>query len=246
MSKLIIANWKMNMSAKAAMNFIPKIIKSKNLVAVAAPYTYLKRLQNKLPKYIKLSGQDVSVYESGSKTGDISAKMLKETGCAYCIVGHSERRIFKHETDKEINDKILNLLKVKIIPVLCVGENISQKRLGQTNKVLSKQLDGALNNIKKPGNFVIAYEPVWAITTFQKGKIKKSASVQDIKLAHVFIKQWLNKHFGREGKKIMVLYGGTVNPKNSFDILKLKEVDGALVGAASLKVSSFNAIIKFN
>jgi triosephosphate isomerase len=246
MSKLIIANWKMNMTAVSAMNFVTRISKSKNQVVIAPPYTFLKRLKSRLPSFVKLSAQDVSIYEGGSKTGEISAQMLKETGCSYCIVGHSERRIFKHETDEEINTKILNLLKFKIIPVLCIGENINQKKNGQTNKVLTKQLEGALKGIKKIGNFVIAYEPVWAISTFQTGKIKKSASLTDIKKAHAFIKNWLKKRFKSQAAKVKVLYGGTVNPENSQEMLKLKEVDGALVGAASLKVSSFNAIIKFN
>ena len=118
--------------------------------------------------------------------------------------------------------------------------------MGQTNKVLVGQLEGALKGIKKIGNFVIAYEPVWAISTFQTGKIKKSASLDNIKKAHIFIKNWLKKRFKSQSNKIKVLYGGTVTPQNSPEIFKLKVVDGALVGAASLKASSFNAIIKFN
>lgn len=242
MSKLIIANWKMNLTLAQAMNFVPKIKKSKNKVVVAAPYTFLKRLKNILPVYVKLAAQDVSVYVGGSKTGEISAKMLKEAGCSYCIVGHSERRIFKHETDKEFNIKIQNLQGENIIPVLCIGENKIERQKKLTNQVLARQLAGALANIKS-NKIVIAYEPVWAITTFQTGKIKKSASLQDIKLAHSFIKKWLLKRFGSKAKNIMVLYGGTVNPENSLEILKLKEVDGALVGAASLISSSFNDIV---
>jgi len=243
--KIIIANWKMNLSIKRSLEFIKKISKTKNEVVIAAPFTFLCEMSRHLKKKkIKLAGQNVSQFAAGAYTGDISAKMLKEEECSYCLVGHSERRIYFKETDKEINLKILQLLKYKIKPVLCLGENASQRAKKQTNRIIQKQLKSALKGVKNPQEILIAYEPIWAISTFQKGKIKRSASLNDIKEAHLIIKKMLVYLYGKKARQIKILYGGTVNPQNSQGILALKEVDGALVGGASLKIPSLNAIIK--
>lgn len=239
MSKIIIANWKMNLTVGESLKYIKALKNSKNEVAIAAPFTFLADLKKNIgKKKIKLSGQDVSRYEVGAFTGEVSAKMLKEAGCNYCLVGHSERRVYFQETDQEINQKIKNLLKYKITPVICVGENAGQRQKGLTKQILKAQLTAALQGIKNI-SLIIAYEPVWAISTFQKGKKIKSAGIFDIISVHNYIRSLLPKN----SHNIKIIYGGTVNPENSQAILSLQEVDGVLVGGASLKVSSFNDII---
>jgi triosephosphate isomerase len=136
------------------------------------------------------------------------------------------------------------LLGCQIKPVLCVGENLAQRKKGQIHQVLKRQITSALKKVKKISDILIAYEPVWAISTFQKGKIKQAATIIDIIEAHTFIREILVKMNKNQAKSVKILYGGTVNPQNSRQILSLKQVNGALVGGASLKFSSFNAIIK--
>lgn len=243
MTKLIIANWKMNLSVGEAVKYVRALKVGKAQLAIAAPFTFLTELKKVSDKKVKLSGQDVSQYEVGAYTGEISAKMLKEAGCAYCLVGHSERRVYFQETDQDINLKIKNLLSHKITPILCVGENAKQKATGQTKSVILQQLKIALAGIKSSA-VIIAYEPVWAISTFQTGKKKQSAGIFDIIEAHNFIHSCLQKIYGHQAARIKIIYGGTVNSENSQAILSLAEVNGVLVGGASLKVSGFNDIIK--
>jgi triosephosphate isomerase len=240
MKKIIIANWKMNLSVSDGISFIKDLKPSKAEVVIAAPFTFLADLQKaKQGVQFKLAGQNVASYAVGAYTGEISAKMLKELGCAYCLVGHSERRIYFNETDSQVNQKVKNLLAVKITPVICIGETAKQRKNGLTKQVLKSQLKGALVGINN-APVIIAYEPVWAISTFQQGKNVKSAELKDIITAHVYIRSLLLDYKA----KFRVIYGGTVDPQNSRLILSQKEVDGALVGGASLKVSSFNAIIQ--
>jgi triosephosphate isomerase len=238
--KIVIANWKMNLSIGESVKFI-KAVKIKNSeVVIAAPFTFLPGLAKLVKQQkIKLAGQNVCQFSEGAYTGEISAKMLKELACSYCLVGHSERRIYFKETDVQVNQKVINLLANKITPVICIGETADERKSGLTKQVLKTQLLGALKGIKNVP-LIIAYEPVWAISTFQKGKNVQSAKLNDIISAHIFIKSLLSDYKA----KIRVIYGGTVNSENCGEILRLKEVDGALVGGASLKVSSFNAIIQ--
>lgn len=243
--KIIIANWKMNLTIKKSLEFIKKVKPGKNKVVIAAPYTFLCELSKQLQKKkIKLAAQDVAQFEEGAYTGEVSAEMLRRIKCSYCLVGHSERRIYFKETDKVINQKVKQLLDEKIKVVICIGETDQERNKGLTKRVLKKQLTLALKGIREINNILVAYEPVWAISTFQKGKSKRSAEIQDIIEAHLYIKKVLRNLYGGKAMKIKVLYGGTVKPQNSREILSLKEVDGALVGGASLKVSSFNAILK--
>lgn len=242
--KIVIANWKMNLSVQKALVFIKNLPKTKNEIVIAAPYTFLSGIAQLRNKKIKLAAQNVSQFTEGAYTGEISAKMLKESGCTHCLVGHSERRIYFQENDKMVNRKIINLLSSNIKPIVCVGENALERKKNLTKKIINNQLRLALTGIKDPKNIIIAYEPVWAISTFQKGKNIKSAGIFDIIEVHNYIKRALADIYKNKAKQIRVIYGGTVNPKNSQQILGLKEVDGALVGGASLKVSSFNAIIR--
>ena len=240
MSKTLIANWKMNLTVGESLKYI-EILKRRNAeVVLAAPFTFLLKIktlagQNK----IKLAAQNVSQFTEGAYTGEVSAKMLKEAGCSYCLVGHSERRIYFQENDTQVNQKVKNLLQYKITPIICIGETAQQRSKGLTKRVIKAQLKVSLAGIKNVP-LLIAYEPVWAISTFQKGKIIKSAGINDIIAAHNYIRSLLPAY----SRNFKVIYGGTVNPQNSKAILGLKQVDGALVGGASLKVSSFNAIIQ--
>jgi len=243
--KIIIANWKMNLSLKESLSFVNNLKHSNNKAIIAAPFVFLFDLKKTIKgSNIALSAQNVSHFESGAYTGEISAKMLKEVGCSYCLVGHSERRIYFQETDHMINQKIKRLLEHKIKPVLCIGENIQERKKGLTKQIIKNQLILGLKSIKNPGPILIAYEPVWAISTFQKGKIKYSAQIKDIIEAHVFIKSIIKKLYKSKARQIKILYGGTVNPQNANEILSPKEIDGALVGGASLNFPSLNAIIK--
>jgi len=243
--KIIIANWKMNLGLKESMSFVKNLKSAQNKVIIAAPFTFLPILKKELvKKSIMLAGQNVSAFKAGAYTGEISAKMLKDAGSRYCLVGHSERRFYFQETDRMINQKIKRLLEYKICPVFCIGENAQERGRGLTMQIIKKQLTLGLKYIKGPARILIAYEPVWAISTFQKGKVKHSARPEDIEEAHLFIKNILKKMYKNKADKIKILYGGTVSPQNAKGILGLKEVDGALVGGASLKFSSFNAIIK--
>jgi triosephosphate isomerase len=189
-----------------------------------------------------LAAQNVSAFESGAYTGEVSAQMLREFGVKYCLVGHSERRIYFRESDLEIQQKLEQLLKVNIIPVLCFGETAKERQAKQTMAVIRKQLS-ILKKVKNPEKIILAYEPVWAISTFQKSKVKKSASDNEIESVHVSIKEHLVKLLGASGRKIPLLYGGSVNADNSKGFLNLDVVDGALVGAASIDSKSFMAII---
>lgn len=245
MKKVIIANWKMNLSIAKSLDYVKHLKKSQNEVVIAAPYTFLCELAKKADKKkIKLAAQDVAQFSQGAYTGEVSAQMLKKIGCTYCLVGHSERRIYFKETDEQINQKIMRLLENKIKPVLCLGETAAQRNKKMTKEVIKSQLGKALKNIKNPEGMLVAYEPVWAISTFQKSKKPQAAEISDIVEAHLYIKKVLKSLLKNKVKKIRVIYGGTVNPANAGTILKLKEVDGALVGGASLKSSSFNAIMQ--
>ena len=235
----------MNLSIKKGLEFIKKVKPYKNKVVIAAPYTFLCELSKKInKKKIKLAAQDVAQFEEGAYTGEVSAEMLRRIKCSYCLVGHSERRIYFNETDKVINQKIKQLFDEKIKVVLCIGETDKERNKGLTKQILKKQLTLALKGVKETNKILVAYEPVWAISTFQKGKIKKSAQIKDIIEAHLYIRKVLKSLYGKKSAQIKILYGGTVKSQNSKEILTLKEVDGALVGGASLKVSSFNAILK--
>jgi triosephosphate isomerase len=243
--KLIIANWKMNLSIKKSLEFVKKVKKTKNQVGIAAPYTFLCEMQKALAhKKIKLAAQDVAKFKEGAYTGEVSAKMLKKLNCTYCLVGHSERRIYFSENDKNVNEKIKQLIANGIKPVLCIGEKASERNKKLTKRVLNKQLKIALQGVTNIDKVIIAYEPIWAISTFQKGKNKKSATMDDIIEVHQYIKKVLTSLYKNKASKVKILYGGSVNPANSKEILGLKEVDGALVGGASLKNSSFNVIIQ--
>ena len=238
--KYLIANWKMSIYNAQIDQFFKDFKRSQfplNITyGVSVPSVYLQKTALTLKKNGWLAGgQNVAFAESGAYTGENSAKMLKEVGADFCLVGHSERRTYFNEDNQTINKKINRLLNNDIKPLLCIGETLQEYENKQTKKVLLKQLKECLCDIKDVSNIIIAYEPVWAIGT------GKTASVKDIKTNIQYIKQVLQKMFG---KTVPVLYGGSVKPGMSADIFKIDCVDGALVGGASLNCADFLGIAK--
>lgn len=238
MKPLIIANWKCNpKSLKEAHELLNKVvsgIKDEDVV-ICPPFTFLSFLINgKVP-----FGAQNCFYKEGAFTGEISVAMLEDMGAKYVILGHSERRNNFHETNEEINLKLVRVLESKITPILCIGEKSEDREGGRTFEVLSEQLDVCLNNISNPENIIIAYEPVWAIGT------GKFAQVSDIKEVKDFIKQFLAKKFNNEAApKVRIIYGGSVDSGNVHSYISEAQMDGVLVGGASLKADEFLKLIK--
>lgn len=231
MQKLIVANWKMYGSRPLVNTFLKVFFDSKtNTYAYifCPPFTLLSTFEQHLDKNkFKLGAQNCSSFENGAFTGDISAEMLKEAGCSYCLVGHSERRTLYHEdTDNILSAKIQHLLKQQITPIFCVGENLKDKEQGATFQKIEHQLT-PINNLED--EIIIAYEPIWAIGT------NKIPTIQEINETHLFIKNLYPK-------PQKVLYGGSVNPQNAANILSSPHVDGILVGRASLDIESLLAL----
>ena len=239
--KLIVANWKMNFFYKQAYNFCKKIISKKkqikNNFIICPPSSLIFRLSNKF-RQINFGAQDCSaVNEFGAYTGDINSKMLKDINCKYTLIGHSERRELYKEDESLISLKILSALKSNIKPILCVGENLNQKRRGDTKKILKYQLNKVLLKKKEFKKVIIAYEPVWAIGT------GKTPSIEDISNTILYIKNVLAKKSSIY-KNVLVLYGGSVNTNNSKLFLNNINIDGLLVGGASLIFNSFFSMLK--
>lgn len=248
MTPLIAGNWKMHMTINQAASLVLKIrdaIKGASdvEVVVAPPFTALHHVGYLLAdSQIKLCGQDVFWEKSGAYTGEISPEMLKDVGCQYAIIGHSERRQYFHETDETVNKKILACLKEGLKPILCVGETLEQRENGKTMEIIKKQ---ALEGLKNIGNIqmkdvTIAYEPVWAIGT---GKTATPEQAEDV---HYAIRELLREIFDIEAiKDTRIIYGGSVKPNNIDNIMAEPNIDGTLVGGASISAEDFSRIVKF-
>lgn len=238
---LVIGNWKLNGSLSMLTEFItslnhqPDTLKKCELV-IAPPAVYLHEAKKQLKSEgMALAAQNVDGNTLGAFTGEISPQMLKEVGAKYVIIGHSERRIYHHESDEQIAKKFALLKETGLIPVLCIGESEAENAQGLTEAVCAKQLDAIL---KKCGpnafkNAVIAYEPVWAIGT------GKSATPSEAQKVHAFIRQHVSKGEHQIAETVMIQYGGSVNASNAIAFFSEKDIDGALVGGASLKVNDF-------
>ena len=234
-----IANFKMNKNRSETVTFLDKLnslvdTKSKTRLVVCPPFTSLTKSKNK----IFIGSQNINSNELGAYTGEISAKMVKDIGVEYVILGHSERREYFKESDKEINKKVDLALNHDLNPILCIGENLDQRKNGQVDKVLKNQLSNCLKNIDSDSDIIIAYEPVWAIGTGE------TATSEIIIEAHQVIRKILND-IGFDGQKISILYGGSVNRNNAKELIALDDVDGFLIGGASLDVNHFYDIYKF-
>ncbi|HEY7991850.1 MAG TPA: triose-phosphate isomerase [Stellaceae bacterium] len=239
MRKLIAGNWKMNGlradGAALARDLVSRAAKSPPScdLLVCPPATLLAEIGSLLAgSRIALGGQDCHAEPKGAHTGDVSAPMLKDAGCAYVIVGHSERRQNHHESDATVRAKATAGLGAGLIPIVCVGETAAQRDAKQHLSVCGGQIAGSLPEIAGAGQLVVAYEPVWAIGT------GRTPTTTDIAEVHAFIRAELKKRVANPDA-VRILYGGSVNAKNAAEILGVANVDGALVGGASLDGASF-------
>ena len=241
---LVAGNWKMNGSL--AMLKEPRLlagmlkdVKLKCEVMVCPPAILARRIKSILKgSRIRLGGQDCHGAASGAHTGDISAGMLKEAGCSAVIVGHSERRANHGETDAAVANKAQAAHRAGLTAIVCIGETLDQRKAGQTLDIVSRQLKGSLPEGASAANTVIAYEPVWAIGT---GLTPTLAEVTQV---HAHIRNDLATLLGEDGAGVRILYGGSVKPSNAAELMGAPNVNGALVGGASLKAADFLGIIK--
>lgn len=248
---LIAGNWKMNGLIGEAVQLVKEIQPGKNKsieVVVAPPFTALHAVNACLSeddsgqkKNISLAAQDVFWEEKGAYTGEISPAMLTNIGCHYAIIGHSERRQYFFETNESVNKKIKASLNADLKCIVCIGETLEQRENGKTFSIIESQIKEGFANIssEEMEKCIIAYEPVWAIGT------GKTASPEQADEVHKFIRGKIQEIFNKTSSgKIKILYGGSVNPDNAEGLLSKKDIDGALVGGASLKAESFNKIIQ--
>ena len=239
--KLAAGNWKMN-GIGIDLEQIDRLMElhpnpTVDLM-ICPPATLIHPMAAKTSDHpIHIGGQDCHTIEKGAHTGDISAVMLDDAGARAVILGHSERRADHGETDALVAAKSVAALEVGLTAVICIGETLDERESGKTLDVVGEQLAGSTPDIANGGNTVIAYEPVWAIGT---GKIPTLEQIAEV---HDFIRSELEKRFGEDGKAFRVLYGGSVKPSNAAEIFAIDNVDGALVGGASLKAEDFSGII---
>ena len=246
---LIAGNWKMYKTCPEAVNEAKSLVDrvqpmDDREMMIAPTYTALTQVFEVLKESpIALGAQNLFWENEGAYTGEISAPMLISAGCSHVIIGHSERRQYFGERDDTVNRKIETAIKHDLIPVFCIGESEPERDLNQTFSVLDKQVTKGLKNLssKDLETLIIAYEPIWAIGT---GKTATSEQAQE---AHQFIRSLIDKAFGSElAQSMRILYGGSVKPDNIDELMAMPDVDGALVGGASLKADSFSRIIKYN
>lgn len=248
MRRLFIAgNWKMNLNRGQSLSLVQSLAESLRGVsdvdiAVCPPAVYLGELGKALhATNIGLGAQNVNSKAEGAYTGEISCSMLKDVGCRYVILGHSERRAIYGETDSMVNEKLHAVLAAGLTPIVCVGETLEQREAGQTQQVVRSQCLGSLAGLTEDQMLktVLAYEPVWAIGT---GKTASPAQAEEV---HKDIRSLLEAQFSvGTAQKVIVLYGGSVKADNALELLSEPNIDGALVGGASLKQDSFEGIIK--
>jgi len=244
---IIAGNWKLNKTPHEAILLVDEL--KRELVDVTGvdvlvcpPFVDLSEVSDALVDHdIALGAQNVFWEDSGAFTGEISAPMLKDLGVAYVIIGHSERRQYFHETNETVNKRLRAVLKHGLTPIVCVGENLSQRESNKTFDVIKDHCEGSLSglSVEEMKKAVLAYEPVWAIGT------GKTAAPQQAQEVHVFIRQLLGKIFDADtADSVRIQYGGSVTPDNIVLLMAQPDIDGALVGGASLKAPSFSAIVK--
>ncbi len=246
---LIAANWKMYKTMAEAISFVKSIQEetgpcADREVVIAPPFTALKGVRDTLAQQgYSLGAQNCHWEDKGAFTGEISPVMLKDLGCEYVIVGHSERRHMLGETDETVRLKAAAVFKAAMAPVICVGEVLGQREEGKTFEVVGRQLEGALGGLSpaQGERLVIAYEPVWAIGT---GRTATPGQAQEV---HAFIRKTIASLFNKGvEKRARILYGGSVKPSNIDALMAEPDIDGALVGGASLEVGTFKSIVQFN
>ena len=243
---LIAGNWKMFKTCPEAVETALQLAKTTSSakgvdIMIAPPFTALQSVSGAIAKTaIHLGAQNIHWEEQGARTGEISPLMVASLGCEYVIIGHSERRQYFGETDETVNKKLKSAISAGLIPVMCIGETASERELGKTFSTLDKQLLKGLEGLvaDRLRNFVIAYEPVWAIGT---GKTATTGQAGEV---HGHVRALVERTFGKElAKSTRILYGGSVKPANINDLMDMPDIDGALVGGASLDAATFGKIV---
>lgn len=245
----VAGNWKMNMDGRTSVELVERIasgsveVASQHVaVAVCPPFVYLQSVAKALSSSnIAVGAQDMYFESKGAFTGEISASMLKDVGCSYCLCGHSERRHVIGEPDELINKKVAAAVSGGLLPILCVGELLEEREASQTNDVVTRHVKEGLAGLsaEKLQAVTIAYEPVWAIGT------GLTATPDQAQQVHDFIRKLLGKMYDEKtAEEICILYGGSVKPNNAAELMGQKDIDGVLVGGASLKADDFIAIIQ--
>lgn len=243
---IVVGNWKLNKTIAEALELVTAL---KNRLAsirdvevgVAPVYTAIAAVAKRLEdSNIGVAGQDCHIHERGAYTGAVSASLLADAGCRYVIIGHSERRRYFGETDEGVGKKARAVLDAGLTPIICIGERESERDEGQTFARIDTQLGGALANIEanEMAGVVIAYEPVWAIGT---GRTATPAQAQEV---HAHIRSRIDQRFGAVAGQVRIQYGGSVKPGNAENLIRQPDIDGGLIGGASLKPDDFVAIVK--
>jgi triosephosphate isomerase len=246
--KIVAGNWKMNMDYAEGISLFSEIVnmvrdeqKGDQIAVICAPFIHLNSLSKLGGTNVHVGAQNCHQNESGAFTGEISAKMVKSVGCAYVIIGHSERRQYFAETDQLLAEKTIAALKNNLTPIFCIGETLDERNNGNYFQILKSQISAGTFGLSAEdfSKLVIAYEPVWAIGT---GLTATSEQAQEV---HAFIRQEIAAKYGVEvAENTSILYGGSCNPKNAADLFAQKDIDGGLIGGASLKSRDFVEIIK--
>jgi triosephosphate isomerase len=243
---IIAGNWKMNKNVDEAVSLVKELrdlvadVKEREII-VCPPFTALSSLKAELfTSNINVGAQNLYFEEKGAFTGEISPLMLKEL-CSHVIIGHSERRAYFNETNETVNKKIKIALKSGLTPIVCVGEKLEERESGKTNDVIKDHVENGLAGLPKEdmAKVIVAYEPVWAIGT------GKTATPEQAEEVHVFIRGLLKQMFDEVAEKTRILYGGSVKPANVKELMAKENIDGALVGGASLDAKSFSEIINY-
>ena len=244
----IAGNWKMFKTVSQAVETAAKLVKlvqdAKAEVMIAPPFTAISAVSDEIKgSPVSLGAQNLFWKSEGAYTGEISPEMLYSAGCRYVITGHSERRQYFCETDENVNKKIRAANQAGLIPILCIGETESEKESKKTFSVLDKQIKKGLEGFSADElkDLILAYEPVWAIGT---GKTATKVQAQEV---HTFLRSLIEKNFGNVlAKSIRILYGGSVKPSNISELMHMPDIDGVLVGGASLDAETFSKIVRFN
>ena len=241
--KIVAGNWKMNLNSLAIADFIkdfPQLVADiegvKNIIFPPSIYLHLFQEQDKM----LYGGENMYDKEKGAFTGEISPGMLRDLGCKYILVGHSERRHVFGEKDELLNRKVISALKNNLIPIFCIGETLEERKSGKTFDVLGRQLKEGLKSLGCISDLIIAYEPVWAIGTGE------TATPEIAQEAHAFIRKTVEKFCEGCGDATSILYGGSVKPDNTKQLMNMKDIDGFLVGGASLSPETFAQITRLS
>ena len=242
---IIAGNWKMNKTASEGVELVkelmPLVKDAKCDVVVCVPATDIYAVGQAIKgSNVKLGAQNVHFAKSGAFTGEISADMLKELGVEYVIIGHSERRQYFGETDETVNKRTLAALEAGLTPIVCVGESLEERESGKTEALLKKQVEEGFKGVQDITKLVIAYEPVWAIGT------GKTATSEQANETIGYIRSVVSDMFGKDAaEKVRIQYGGSMKPSNAKELMAMEEIDGGLIGGASLKALDFSQVVNY-